>query len=56
MRTFPISSSASEEELFTELQQVLQRARHERLKAETRSMAVGANERDPSQSPSRSPP
>eukprot|EP00913_Durusdinium_trenchii_P002589 g2396.t1 len=44
-----------EEELFLELQQALKRARHERRKAEMRSMAVGASEHDPSASPTRSP-
>ena len=45
-----------EEELFVELQRALQRARAERAKAELRSTGVGGAERDPSQSPSRSPP
>eukprot|EP00435_Cladocopium_sp_Y103_P055782 s1625_g18.t1 len=45
-----------EEELFVELQRALKRAREERAKAETRSTGVGGAERDPSQSPSRSPP
>ena len=44
-----------EEELFVELQQALQRARAERVKHEVRSMAVGADERDPPTSPTRSP-
>ena len=44
-----------EEELFTELQRGLQRARYERAKVERRSMGVGISERDPSESPSRSP-
>ena len=44
-----------EEELFVELQQALQRARAERLKHEVLSMAVGADERDPPTSPTRSP-
>ena len=44
-----------EEELFLELQQALKRARHERRKAEMRSMAVGVSEHDPSASPTRSP-
>lgn len=43
------------EELFTELQRGLQRARYERAKAERRSQGVGVTERDPSESPSRSP-
>eukprot|EP00435_Cladocopium_sp_Y103_P059291 s737_g21.t1 len=45
-----------EEELFVELQRALKRVREERAKAETRSTGVGGAERDPSQSPSRSPP
>ena len=45
-----------EEELFVELQRALQRARAERAKAELRSTGVGGAERDPSQSPARSPP
>ena len=44
-----------EEELFVELQQALQRARHERARHEVRSMAVGASEHDPPTSPTRSP-
>ena len=44
-----------EEELFTELQQALQRARHERARHEVKSMGVGASERDPPMSPTRSP-
>ena len=44
-----------EEELFVELKQALQRARVERAKAEKTSTGVGARERDPSESPSRSP-
>ena len=44
-----------EEELFVELQNALKRARTERLKIEKRSMAAGTDERDPSESPSRSP-
>ena len=38
-----------------ELQQALQRARHERARHEVRSMAVGASEHDPPISPTRSP-
>eukprot|EP00435_Cladocopium_sp_Y103_P029947 s1363_g7.t1 len=44
-----------EEELFTDLQQGLQRARDERAKIDKRSQGVGAAERDPPVSPSRSP-
>ena len=44
-----------EEELFVELQQALQRARHERARHEVRSMGVGASEHDPPTSPTRSP-
>ena len=44
-----------EEELFVELQQALQRARHERSRHEVRSMGVGASEHDPPTSPTRSP-
>ena len=44
-----------EEELFVELQQALQRARHERQKHEVRSTGTGVRERDPAESPTRSP-
>ena len=44
-----------EEELFTDLQNSLQRARLERHKIEKTSTGVGARQRDPSESPSRSP-
>ena len=44
-----------EEELFTELQQALQRARSERARHEVKSMGVGASGRDPPMSPTRSP-
>lgn len=44
-----------EEELFTDLQQALKRVRMERKKVEMRTTASGARERDPSESPTRSP-
>ena len=44
-----------EEELFTELQNALHRARTERRKQDPKTSASGATERDPSESPSKSP-